>query len=229
MPARCTGGKMNKKCLPYLIAVILIGLLPLTVFSAYVSNTTEIAFGGGNNGSSTTNEEVGCLIIQGAEQFLDAYQNTLVVMQYTENQQASKAASAEIDTALSGSLTAVKSAIVTYEKLIECSKSIPYNPTVIDQLKKFDYTGFLKSNEGYVNPVIFDIVTGYLSAGDIRGLYARLKSGFEGIAALLEKISLVINSGQPTPIEDIWKLNQSFSQTLLTGQYTSQVFSTLTR
>jgi len=126
-------------------------------------------------------------------------------------------------------LTAVKSAITTYEKLIECAKSIPYNPSIIDQLKKFDFAGFFKSNEGYINPVVFETVTAYISAGDIRGLYSRLKSEMEGIACLLEKIYPVINSGQPTPVEDIWKLNQAFSQTLLLGQYTSQVFSTLAR
>jgi len=220
---------MNKKWFAYFLVIALLGLLPLPVFSLFISNISEISFGGGSTTNTVINEELGSLIIQGAQQFLDGYKNTLALMQTTENPEAAKSAAAEIDTALSRSLTAVKSAVTTYETLIECAKSAPYNPTVIDQLKKFDYAGFLKSNEGYINPVVFETVTAYLSTGDIRGLYARLKSGMEGIACLLEKISMVMNSGQPTPVEDIWKLNQAFSQTLLLGQYTSQVFNTINR
>jgi len=220
---------MNKKCLPYLIAVIFIGLFCFPVYSLYFSNTTGIVFGSGGNGLGTTNDELNSLIIQGAEQFLESYANLLDLMQQTESSTDLKANPGMLLPLVSKSLNGIDSAAATYTRLIAASKRIPYNPAVVDKLKNFDYPGFAELPDRFMNKPAFNEARSYLSRGDIRGLYGKMKSDFKKIARLLKSIYRSIDEEKTIPVKETWKLNHVYSQTLLLGQYTAQVCSAINR
>ena len=90
-----------------------------------------------------------------------------------------------------------------------------------DHMKDFDYNAFQKENG--LKPEIFSSVKAYLGNGEIRKLYYDFSSTIEDIISLLKQVKGQLDAGNFTPVKEIWKLNGLFSESLLFGQYVSQV------
>jgi hypothetical protein len=132
----------------------------------------------------------------------------------------------ELKNLVDRALDNMKRANETYVNLNLAANTAPYDPAVIDALKTFDYEGFKEENS--LNGEIFNQVKACLSKGDTRGAYARILSDTETLVKLLQRIKEQIEAGEFPIIKDVWDLDQTFSQSLLFGQYLSRVFYRLT-
>jgi hypothetical protein len=115
----------------------------------------------------------------------------------------------------------MESARETYCNLIRIADNTPYNQAIIEKLKSFDYEAFQEENG--LNSFVFSYVKAYLGNGEIRKLYYDFSSTIEKIIGLLKQVKGQIDAGNFTPVKEIWKLNGLFSESLLFGQYVSQV------
>jgi hypothetical protein len=196
-------------------------LLNTNIFSYWYLNYTELSYGG--DGESST--AMSGLIIDGCGYFLESHANTLLFMKKIEWSGKTALAYDELKNLVDKALDNMKSANETYVNLKQAADAAPYNPAVIDALKHFDYNGFKEANS--LNGDIFKEVKGYLAKGDIRGVYARILLDTENIILLLERIRDQVDAGDFPIIGDVWNLNHAYSQSLLFGQYTSQVLASI--
>jgi len=88
---------------------------------------------------------------------------------------------------------------------------------------KLKYKTFCAS-EG-LNPYIFERVKPYLDKGDVRGFFARVSKDADVILEQLYSIKEVLEADKSPGINTAWKLNQTFFDYVLMGQYAAQVFS----
>jgi hypothetical protein len=214
---------MDKKysILKVLLGIIIIISLNLNSFSWWYANHTDSAYGGdGENGISISD-----LVVDGAGYFLESYSNTLLFMKKIEWSGKTALDYDELKNLVDKALDNMKSAKETYVNLKQAADTAPYNPAVIDALKQFDYNGFKEANS--LNGDIFKEVNGYLVKGDIRGVYARILLDTENIILLLERIRDQVDAGDFPVIGDVWNVNHAYSQSLLFGQYTSQVLASI--
>ncbi|NIM39010.1 MAG: hypothetical protein GTN67_12585, partial [Hydrotalea flava] len=77
----------------------------------------------------------------------------------------------------------MKNAEYVYSNLLELANTTPYNPGFIEKLTSFDYRAFQQARAAY--GIDFIITRIYLSAGDVRGLFAHIKAGTGNILNML--------------------------------------------
>ncbi len=109
-----------------------------------------------------------------------------------------------------------------YSQLVSKANNTPYNETVINTLQAFDYDGFRQEN-GLIKP-IFDDVAGYLSTGDVRGVYSRILNDINGLLNRLYTVRWLLYWGYLPDNKTMWDLNQDTGKIYLFGQYASRVF-----
>jgi len=109
----------------------------------------------------------------------------------------------------------------TYMKLVKETESLPYNTSVLETLKQFNYDAF--QSEISANKEIFDEVKAYLVKGDMKGVFVKILANTEKIEAVLTQVKEKIYDGVPAVVNDIYQVNQLFSSSLLFGQYVAQV------
>ena len=100
--------------------------------------------------------------------------------------------------------------------------SIPYDYALIGKLKSFDYQTFFKNNPG-LNPAVFQNVEFFLKSGDVKGAFDYM---YEGATEIFNKLNLIKESTDIATlpkISELWRLNQMYSNTLLFGQYITQL------
>jgi len=210
------------------LGILIVTCCTINSFAFWVFNTTENGFTG-TKSLSSTEASIGDLIVQGGAAFLDSYSSTLQYMKKTESASLLGVNQSELLTLLKKALSSMTLATGYYSKLKAVAAVTPYNSSVIDVLKTFDYDAFLKSNEGYINPAVFDEVKGYLIVGDIRGIYTKIYTDSVQIESLINRLIDLTNAGVIPSMPETYKVNHLFSQTLLFGQYTAQVFNTITK
>jgi len=186
-------------------------------FSIWVCNTPPIIYNGGDDYKASLDNYV----IDGAGYFLEAYSNTLMMMKKIEWIGKEGLDTHEVKLLLEKALENIESAREAYDNLTRASDNTSYNPEFIEKLKKFDYDAFQKDNG--LNPGVFSSVKAYLVNGDIHKLFYDFSSTVEEIAGLLKQVKGQIDAGNFIPVKEIWKLNGLFSESLLFGQYVSQV------
>jgi hypothetical protein len=109
-----------------------------------------------------------------------------------------------------------------YFDIWETSKSLEYDPVVIEKLYHFDYTGYQVENN--LNPVIFQQVENFLKQGNVKELFQK---AFEDSSKILEKLKEIqtnLEAGIKVDISNYWRLNQLYLEFALLGQYASEVF-----
>jgi len=96
---------------------------------------------------------------------------------------------------------------------------------VIAKLLVFDYESSRETNG--LNRDIFYRVKKYLVKGDVTGLYVLLESDMASIIRQLQTVKTSLDAGTLPGLSLLWRLNQTYSESLLTGQYTAEVFKSL--
>jgi hypothetical protein len=206
----------------FLKVKIIVGIGILVFFSQYsfshwVVNSLPIIYDGSDNSQTVLDNYV----IDGAGYFLEAYSNTLLLMKKIEWNSKEGLKTDELKILVEKALKNMELAREAYGNLTRTADNTPYNPGIIEKLKDFDYDAFQKDNG--LNPRVFSAVKAYLANGDIRKLYYDFSSSIEEIIGLLKQVKGQIDAGNFTPVKEIWKLNGLFSESLLFGQYVSQV------
>ncbi len=205
---------------------VIVGIGILVFFSQYsfswwVCNTPPIIF----NGDDYSQTSLDNYVINGAGYFLEAYSNTLLLMKKIEWSNKEGLKVDEFNLLVDRALKNMESAREAYGNLTRAADNTPYNQAIIEKLKVFDYDAFQKENG--LNPEVFSTVKTYLGSGEIRKLYHDFSSTIDEITSLLKQVKGKFEIGNFTPIKEIWKLNNSFSESLLFGQYVSQVLYTI--
>ncbi len=75
-----------------------------------------------------------------------------------------------------------------------------------------------------LNQYIFKEVKKYLSTGNINGIFNRLLSASETLILKVTALKDTVHAYKFPDLYTIWRVNQLFSETLLFGQYTAEVF-----
>jgi hypothetical protein len=161
-------------------------------------------------------------IINGAGSFLKSYANVLVFLNRVEIADIDGVDYKEMGTILNNAVGNMEMAKEAYTGLNQLMDNTPYNPAMIDYLLAFDYNGF---QEVYgLNASIFERVGSYLGKGDVRGVFGHLLTNTADILEQLYKLKESVDTENLPAIEDLWRINQVFSQTVLLGQYGSSIF-----
>jgi len=117
----------------------------------------------------------------------------------------------------------LEKARATYFKLTILADATPYDLAVQAQLVSFDYKGF-QEGKGF-NPIVFKAVEGFLSKGDIRGVYHKLYDDVSGILSRLYRVKAGLEKSELTAISYLWDIHQHYADSIFFGQYVAAVFS----
>ena len=123
---------------------------------------------------------------------------------------------------LDTSISTMEQAIELYDKLKCIADQTPYNYSVYWKLVLFDYYQFGKVNG--LNSTVFSRVSFYLGYGDVRSCYDYTLKKCRIILGGLILAKKSINAGVFPEMKNLWRLNQSYSDTLQFGQYVAEVF-----
>jgi hypothetical protein len=175
-----------------------------------------------NNGNDTG---MCVLIIEGAGYFLSSQSDLLSFLNRVEMAGLSTPDYAELQDILNRAVKNMEKAVETYKTLAATAALTPYNPQVIFQLMQFDYTGYEKTNT--LNFEIFNRVKTHLSKGDVTGVILLMKRNIESILDQLYGIKSQVDKSEFPGLPLLWRVNQSYCQTMLSGQYVAEVFNNL--
>ncbi|MCU0288919.1 MAG: hypothetical protein MUF15_21305 [Acidobacteria bacterium] len=206
--------------LKVLTGVLVFCILQINGFSRLIGNGTSAAF---DESGQTVIESY---IIEGAGYFLKSQSDTLLLLNKIELSDLNGANFTELQQLVNNSITAMENATAKYSILIQTTDNTPYRSSIIDRLPSFDYNSFQEARG--LNSVIFNQTLNYLANGDIRGFYRKLLSDTQDILDKLFFIKSNIDAGTIPPTSYLWRLNQSYANTFLFGQYAAEIFYDIT-
>ena len=225
---------MKKKYYMYFVKFILIVMVVFGFHSntvAYINgNWAECPFEPdcipcGEDSTSLYITESGSLmgmyITDGAGHILGAYSGIGAFLKQVEVSELYGADFAAIKNILDRMIDDLENARDTYYIINYIAAITPYKKDVIERLVAFDYDGFEKS-EGLSSPV-FDRVESFLKCGNIRGVFAKILRDIDSLLYQSYTLKKAIDTDTLPEIKSLWKLNQSFTNIILFGQYFSQV------
>jgi hypothetical protein len=131
----------------------------------------------------------------------------------------------ELSQILDSALVNMQQARDTYKLLKETADITPYNPEVIEALKNIDYDRYCEENG--LNDEIFNRVKSYLVKGQVTGIYGKLLADMGIMVDLLQKVKKNIDKNLFPPVKTVRQLNQTYSFSLLFGQYVAGIFEAL--
>jgi hypothetical protein len=189
-----------------------IGLYPRVVL-----NYTDGAYD--NTGERSI--ELNLYIVKGAGHFLKGYSDIHLFLNKIEMSDIDGTDYSELQEILGGAIENMTLAKKAYQQLITAAGTSAYNPVIINRLLTFDYQGF-QEEKGLIADVFYDVKK-YLEKGDVRGVYAGLSEGCEDILNKLSELKGTVEAGNFPPVDNLWRLNQQCSKTILFGQYAAEV------
>ena len=210
------------------ISKLIMGTLVLILFSLY-SFSRVLQNGSGTGYSEESGETVSksigsieTLIIRGAGYFLAGNACIQSFLNQVELQDLSGVDSQSMEKGVSCGLYNISLAVATYSQLIKAAEATPYNPVVIEQLKRFDYDSF--QEEMGLNGIVFARVREYLGNGDITGSFKYTYQGMIELRLLLVSVYNEISAGRWPDLTVIRKLNEKCAEISLFGSYAARVF-----
>jgi len=225
--------KTNKQ----IVLTVTLGILVSFIFtgnllSLIVANESQRGFGNppgalGAPGAPgvagiKSNSTIENYVLRGASYFMNGYADTLLFLNIVELAKLEGPQYDRLAKIISDAAVDMENAYATYAALEQEAGQTPYDPNVIRQLEMFGYKGFMEKNN--LDSVIFKKVEGYLGKGDIRGVYHYLYTAVESILPVQYRVKAAVEEGKFPAVADLWMLNQTYSETLLFGQYVAQIF-----
>ncbi len=164
-------------------------------------------------------EEISDLLIDGAALFIDSYSESLLLLKEYES---SGKAVFNLGTAcekLESTIAKLEASIEKYATIISLGEQLQYVEFYRNKLLHFDYdSAIIEKN---LNSIIANEVKGYLSKGDVLGLYRRHLEKLNDILDSLKLISNDLGKGIKSDITLYWAVYQKFSETALFGNYST--------
>jgi len=211
------------------IAVILLFHFNLSAFIFF--NNSEICFNqaSGYEGEIAVLqcETLRCHVIDGAGYFLDSHADVIRLLQALEVGELSGLDYNRLRFRLDSAIEHLLAAQNTYSKLKQTADLIPYDSLVLDQLLNFNYDVFRAEN--HLLEPIFERVRFFLCNGAVRELYGEVLTQIERILVISYEIKAKIDIGEYPGLSDLYKLNDSYSESLLFGEYAARVFREIKR
>lgn len=161
-------------------------------------------------------------IIEGAAYFLKANSDFQSYLSRVELSDLKVTDYNELQSILNSVYDNMVKAGKSYENLIKTAETTPYNEVTILKLFNLNYDEFAVENR--LNRTIFKDVEGYLKRGDITGAFRNIHTKFYEIIEKINFLKGKLSVNDSVEIKIYWELNQDFCQTLLFGQYISEVF-----
>ncbi len=223
--------KSNKKIKAMIIiwAMIIVFTGGTYVHGIIHSNGGEDAFedppppeGGQSYALSSGYISIRELIINGAANFLKATRDLGDLSQEYELTDLNGVNITSLLVKVNAAIESMNTANSYYSQLETKANNTPYNQAVIDLLVAFDYRQFRKDYG--LNKQIMNDVAEYLSCGDVRSCFTRLKNDAGSLINTLNTVKGSLEAGASPTIKSMWDLNQQVSNLNLFGQYLSRVF-----
>lgn len=216
--------KHNLTKVLWVAAIIMLSHINLSALIYF--NKSEICF---NNVSGVGGEiavvkcnALRCYVIDGAGYFLDSHSDYLRFLQRIEVGERNGLDYNQLRLDLDSAIDKMLNAKDIYLQLKQTADMTPYNPTVLDQLLNFNYHVFRVENQ--LNEPIFARVRFFLCNGAIREMYGEILVQIENILNIADHIKERIDVGEFPLLSDLYRLNESYSESLLFGEYTARVF-----
>lgn len=178
---------------------------------------------GGNTGTAAGSNHlrIKAYIIQSAGYFLESHSAMLSLLNNVEMSDLEGLDYISYRRNLYRAIENMEMARLYYYLLKSTADYTPYNPVKIQQLVSFDYETFQK--EKGLNATTFKKVRAYLGKGDVNGFFGDLFSRTEVILEKLYDITSATDNNQ-FPLQRLWDVNREYSECLMVGQYSAQVF-----
>ena len=192
------------------------------MYSTIIGNWGETVF---NPITPNRLKSMGTTISVSAGYFLQSYSHTLSALQLVENSSDGTLDYRKFRKDIRKALEEMNSTVEFYRNFKNYADATPYNETMIEILKSFDYIGFSESRG--LNKVIFSDVKKFLSNGDVRGAFSKILSNCEKLSSMLESLLKSTESGIFPDLNTVWRTNNLFSDTMVFGQYCAEVFYTI--
>jgi hypothetical protein len=165
-------------------------------------------------------------VMEAAGDFLKSQSDFFLFLNKIEMEEINGVDYAELQHVINNAVVNMENARAKYNDLAQLADNTPYHQPTITQLMNFNYTSFQDSKG--LNSVIFNEVDAYLPGGDVRGLYYRLLADTQSILDLLTVIKSAVDAEVIPENSAVWQVNQSYSETLLFGQYAAEIFYDVT-
>lgn len=212
--------------------IILLFTMMLFVSNAHgliIGNESCRGFGGGGKsenpcdpGGGKRSPTIGQYLVEGGGYYLNSYSDVMILLNRVEMSVISGVNHEELQGILNSAIGHLEHAKSSYLNLCNLAEITPYNQDVIVLLKNFDYSSFIYDYG--LNADIFSKVEELLKKGDIRGVYNRLYDDVCNILVQLYSLKENVDKDSFPKISDLWRINQNFSQSILYGQYVTEVF-----
>ncbi|NIM11670.1 MAG: hypothetical protein GTO45_06220 [Candidatus Aminicenantes bacterium] len=204
-----------------IIIISLILLMVTPVYGWFVFNSGDLLFclDCENTTLVDIDIDINAIIVNGAKNFLKSYSDTLSFLNHVESGENDYE---NLQGIVASSIESMEKAKSSYYDLKNLAASIPYDYTLIEKLKSFDYQTFFKNNPG-LNPAVFQNVEVFLKSGDVKGAFDNM---YERAAEIFNKLKVIKESTDIAAlpkISELWRLNQMYSNALLFGQYITQL------
>ena len=181
--------------------------------------------GDGVAGTTAINNPIEYYITLGAGYYLNATSDFQEFLKMVEVQDIEGLDFFALQKKAGSSLLNVQNAAFIYMILVRQAENTPYNEAVITRLKDFDYQSFMLENN--LNTVVFADVKGYLQTGDITGLLKKVYNDLVELAAMLKSVNGELALNQLPQLNELWRINETFSRLSLFGSYTARIFSAI--
>ncbi|NIM12759.1 MAG: hypothetical protein GTO45_11695 [Candidatus Aminicenantes bacterium] len=226
--------RSNKKS--FILNIFIVSIICFTLsfnigFTRIKSNGAGGGYGGGGgestDGTGQNNMTIENYIVEGAGHFLRAKKDIQKLLEIVELQDIQGIGFDNMNRVVDNALVNINHAIETYDSLIETAEATPYNESVLNKLRYFDYFGYMMEN--VLNWIVFNKVEAYLRNGNITGVFKHSRSMFLEVRQLLNNIKEEVSMQRLPEISVFRKLNETCDEISLFGSYVARVFYTLHR
>ena len=186
----------------------------------FIQNSSEKAF------EEPGRTVIGQYVIEAAGYFLNSQSDFLLLLNKIEMMEIDGIDYAELQQVINNTVIDMEKARAKYYDLIQLADSTPIAIPRITQLMNFNYMSFQESKG--LNSGIYDEVKTYLIGGDVRGLYYQFLANIQSILDRLNLIKADVDAEVIPSTSGLWRVNQLYTEALLFGQYTAEIFYSVT-
>jgi hypothetical protein len=127
----------------------------------------------------------------------------------------------EMKNILYSAIDNMEKARAVYANLKVAAADIPNDRAMMDRLRVFDYDGF-QAKYGLLGS-IYEKVKSLLVKGDTAGLDDAVLANMDAILKQLYEVKTIVDGDRSPDIAILWRLNQSYFEAQLFGQYMSEI------
>jgi hypothetical protein len=178
-----------------------------------------------DDGEGLKKQEIESHVISGASFFLQAQSYASLLLNEYE---LSGKQPFSVEKALKYTETSInllENARDQYVSAYGIGESVGYSVVKISRLRSFDYNAFIIENR--LNKDIAKKVQGYLSSGDIVGIYQQAANDITAILTTMYIIRKSLKINEKPGVHLYWNLLQQFSESSLFGNYATMMGTTV--